>query len=60
MALIVNGFPIVLAVFAHPEQEDDLGSLILAITFTRAPVLAPLFALQSYPITTFATSPSSP
>ncbi|TFC55227.1 hypothetical protein E3O68_07135 [Cryobacterium sp. TMB3-1-2] len=60
MALIVNGFPMVLAFFGHPEQQDELGSLILAITFTRAPVLVPLFALQSYLITRFTTSPLSP
>jgi len=60
MALIVNGFPMVLAFFARPDQNEELGALILAITFTRAPVLVPLFALQSYLITRFAVSPAHP
>ena len=60
MALIVNGFPTVLAFFARPDQNEELGALILAITFTRAPILVPMFALQSYLITRFAGSPAGP
>ena len=60
MALIVNGFPMVLAFFARPDQNEELGALILAITFTRAPILVPMFALQSYLITRFAGSLSGP
>ncbi|WP_174843917.1 lipopolysaccharide biosynthesis protein [Cryobacterium sandaracinum] len=59
-ALIINGFPLVLAFFAAPDEKAELGALILAITITRAPVLVPLMALQSYLVTRFTGSPASP
>lgn len=52
-ALIINGFPLMLAFFAEPTEKAKLGALILAITITRAPVLVPLMALQSYLVTRF-------
>lgn len=59
-ALIINGFPLVLSFFATPKEAAELGSLILAITITRAPVLVPLMALQSYLVTRFTRTVSSP
>lgn len=59
-ALIINGFPLVLAFFAAPTEKAELGALILAITITRAPVLVPLMALQSYLVTRFTGMTSSP
>ncbi|MEB0201768.1 hypothetical protein QN354_08360 [Cryobacterium sp. 5I3] len=52
-AVIINGFPLLLAFFALATEKAELGALILAITITRAPVLVPLMALQSYLITRF-------
>ena len=59
-ALIINGFPLVLAFFAAANEKAELGALILAITITRAPVLVPLMALQSYLVTRFTGSAVSP
>jgi hypothetical protein len=59
-ALLINGFPLVLAFFATPGEKALLGALILAITITRAPVLVPLMALQSYLVTRFAGSVVTP
>lgn len=46
-ALLVNGFPVVLAVFGS-GSEAEIGALVLALTLTRAPILVPLTALQSF------------
>lgn len=59
-ALVINGFPILLSFFALPTDKALLGALILAITITRAPVLVPLMALQSYLVTRFTGMTSSP
>jgi len=59
-ALIINGFPLVLALFAGPGEKAELGALILAITITRAPILVPLMALQSYLVTRFTGIETSP
>lgn len=59
-ALIINGFPLVLAFFAEQGEAAQLGALILAITITRAPVLVPLMALQSYLVTRFTGLETSP
>lgn len=59
-ALIINGFPLVLAFFTGAGDQAELGALILAITITRAPVLVPLMALQSYLVTRFTGMKMSP
>lgn len=59
-ALLINGFPLVLAFFAEAGEGAALGALILAITITRAPVLVPLMALQSYLVTRFSATTTSP
>lgn len=59
-ALIINGFPLVLAFFAKSDDTALLGALILAITITRAPILVPLMALQSYLVTRFTGATSTP
>ncbi|MFF1878063.1 hypothetical protein [Leifsonia sp. NPDC058230] len=62
-ALLVNGFPLVLSLTAAATaaaagtDASNLGALILAITLTRAPILVPLMALQSFLITRFAVAP---
>lgn len=48
MGLIMNGMPMLLGAVAGREDAAVLASLILAITVTRAPIVVPLLALQSY------------
>lgn len=52
-ALLVNGFPVVLSIFAGADQAA-LGAVVLALTLTRAPILVPLTALQSMLIARFS------
>lgn len=56
-AILINGFPLVLALFAHSGEAATLGALIFAITLTRAPILVPMMALQSYLVTRFTNNP---
>jgi hypothetical protein len=48
MGLIMNGMPMLLGVVASGSDAAVLAGLILAITVTRAPIVVPLLALQSY------------
>ncbi|MEA9998306.1 hypothetical protein QN367_04260 [Cryobacterium sp. RTS3] len=59
-AIIINGFPLVLAFFAAQGDKALLGALIFAITITRAPILVPMMALQSYLVTRFTGMTASP
>lgn len=52
-AVLINGFPLVLSLTARELDAAILGALIFAITLTRAPLLVPLMALQSYLVTAF-------
>ncbi|MDQ1581487.1 MAG: hypothetical protein QOD05_2262 [Microbacteriaceae bacterium] len=56
-ALLINGFPLILSFFAAPTDQHRLGAVILSITLTRAPILVPLMALQSYLVTRFSVRP---
>lgn len=56
-AVLITGFPLVLSFFAGPANHRLLGSLVLAVTLTRAPVLVPLMALSSYLISRFSRRP---
>ncbi|MFT2816909.1 lipopolysaccharide biosynthesis protein [Leifsonia sp. A12D58] len=56
-AVLINGFPLILAFFAKQGESATLGALIFAITLTRAPILVPMMALQSYLITRFTSHP---
>ncbi|MCI0158219.1 hypothetical protein KNO15_16075 [Leifsonia shinshuensis] len=58
-AVLINGFPLVLSFFAGPDNHDLLGTLVLAVTLTRAPVLVPLMALTSYLVSRFSHAPAS-
>ncbi|MFB7843336.1 hypothetical protein [Microbacterium sp. NPDC056052] len=57
-AVLVNGFPVVLALFGGGDRAA-LGAVVLALTLTRAPILVPLTALQSMLITRFSASSRS-
>ncbi|MET1019606.1 MAG: hypothetical protein ABWX62_06455, partial [Microterricola sp.] len=53
MGVMMNGLPMLLGLTAHGSEEAVLAGLILAITLTRAPIVVPLLALQSYLISIF-------
>ncbi|MFJ8895811.1 lipopolysaccharide biosynthesis protein [Leifsonia sp. NPDC102414] len=56
-AILINGFPLVLSFFSGPQNHADLGSLVLAVTLTRAPILVPLMALSSFLVSQFSHHP---
>lgn len=56
-AVLINGFPLILSFFASPSGHRALGSLVLAVTLTRAPILVPLMALSSFLVSQFARAP---
>lgn len=53
MGLIMSGLPMLLGATAGAVDRAALAGLILAITLTRAPIVIPMLALQSYFISTF-------
>lgn len=53
MGTMISGFPLILGMSAHAEPADEVGRLILAATFTRAPLIVVALALQSYLIVQF-------
>lgn len=58
-AVLINGFPLVLSFFATGSGAGHagLGSLVLAVTLTRAPILVPLTALSSFLVSRFTHHP---
>ncbi|UAJ81438.1 hypothetical protein IT072_05955 [Leifsonia sp. ZF2019] len=56
-AVLINGFPLVLSFFAGSDNHAQLGSLVLAVTLTRAPILVPLTALSSMLVSRFSHQP---
>ena len=58
-ALLINGFPLVLSFFTASSAHAQLGSLVLAITLTRAPILVPLTALSSFLVSRFSHHPET-
>lgn len=56
-AVLINGFPLVLSFFTSPADHAGLGSLVLAVTLTRAPILVPLTALSSFLVNRFSHHP---
>lgn len=60
IAALVNGFPLLMSTFDRGASESLLGAMTLAVMLTRAPLLLPMMALQSYLIARFARSHGSP
>lgn len=58
-AVLINGFPLILSYFSASDDRSQFGSLVLAITLTRAPVLVPLTALSSFLVARFARRPDT-
>lgn len=48
MGLMMNGLPMLLGISTGAADTSALAGVILAITLTRAPIVVPLLALQSY------------
>jgi hypothetical protein len=53
MGVLVTGLPLLLRVAMPAADTTFLASLVLVITVTRAPLIIPLMALQSYLIVEF-------
>lgn len=51
--VMISGLPFILGITAGAAPPGLLASLILVITLTRAPLVIPLVALQSYLVVTF-------
>lgn len=58
-AVLINGFPLILSYFSDASDRAGFGSLVLAITLTRAPVLVPLTAISSFLVARFARRPEA-
>jgi O-antigen/teichoic acid export membrane protein len=54
VAALVNGFPLIMSMFARGASDESVGALTLAIMLTRAPLLVPLMALQGLLIKRFS------
>lgn len=48
MGVMMNGLPLLLGLTTSRAETVALAALMLAITVTRAPIVVPLLALQSY------------
>lgn len=46
--VLISGFPLLLDATSKGESQSAVGVLVLAITLTRAPLVIPLLALQSF------------
>lgn len=57
--LMISGLPFLLGVTRQGIDSGLLASLILVITLTRAPLVIPLLALQSYLVVMFRDHPES-
>jgi O-antigen/teichoic acid export membrane protein len=57
--LMISGLPFLLGITRQGIAPGLLASLILVITLTRAPLVIPLLALQSYLVVTFRDHPAS-
>ncbi|MDF2916140.1 MAG: hypothetical protein K0S70_357 [Microbacterium sp.] len=57
--VMISGLPLLLGSLAQGLGPQLLASLILVITLTRAPLVIPLLAMQSYLVVTFRDDPSS-
>lgn len=55
--VMISGLPLLLGITAQGLGKSTLAALILVITLTRAPLVVPLLALQSYLVVTFRDAP---
>lgn len=55
--ILTSGFSTVIALTTPRQDHAALGALIFVLTLTRAPLVIPMLALQSYLIVTFRSAP---
>ncbi|MFB8893898.1 hypothetical protein [Microbacterium plantarum] len=55
--VMISGLPLLLGITSRGLPEMQLTALILILTLTRAPLVIPLLALQSYLVVTFRDQP---
>lgn len=53
-AVLVSGFPLFLKVGLSGSSPELVATIIFVVNFTRAPIVIPLLALQSYMVVSFA------
>jgi O-antigen/teichoic acid export membrane protein len=58
ISVLVNGFPLLIALAATDAQTRESGALIYALILTRAPLVVTVLALQSYLIVTLRDLPT--
>ncbi|MEV8252587.1 hypothetical protein AB0O95_01330 [Rhodoglobus sp. NPDC076762] len=58
-AVLVSGFPLLLATTAVGENQAFVGELIFTITLTRAPLIVTIMSLQSFLVVRFRDGQSS-
>ena len=58
-AILISGFPALLAFTSQGENSALMGTLILAVTLTRAPILVPVQRFQSALISHFVSGKGS-
>ena len=52
-AVLISALPLFIAVSAHGEESSEVGALIFNLTITRAPLVIPILAFQSWLIVRF-------
>lgn len=57
--VLISGLPTMLRLTSFDLGDHALASLILALTLTRAPIVIPLLALQSYLIVGYRNAPQT-
>lgn len=55
--VLISGLPTLLRLFSAGIGEQSLAALVLSLTLTRAPLVVPLLALQSYLVVTYRRLP---
>lgn len=58
-ATVVAGFPVLLRASDPAAPEAAIGPLILVLTLTRAPLVIPVMAMQSYLVVRFRSRPAA-
>lgn len=59
MGVLISGMPMLLGIAAGGESKELVGLVIITITFTRAPLIVVMMALQSYFIVLFKNAGSA-
>lgn len=58
-AALIAGFPVILRASEPSASEAVIGPLILVLTLTRAPLVIPVMAMQSYLVVRFRAAPAA-